>query len=206
MTDSCLDELRWGRDRTGTAWAHLQDSWRHHRASRCATEACIGKSDLSCGCQWWCPHGHALRYGTWPLSGPSVWPFLFAASRHSWPEEPVSSPRVRNPRPTSPPGTTRPPCPSPSGTEASERHSWKKQKTKKKNRWKVKRMQNDVKDKTDLESKNEKENLWMVYKCNRKLFIIYEFMFRFKVYLGALGWNSWKKKTDEQKAIRFLEI
>lgn len=125
-----------GRDRTGTAWAaHLQDSWREAPESEgmCASEACISKSDLSCGCLWWCPHGRALRYGTWPLSGPSVWPFLFAGSLRRWPAAPASSPPAPNPRPGSPPGTTRPLCPSPTGPGASEIHSWREEdkKTKK---------------------------------------------------------------------------
>lgn len=91
----------------------------------CASEACISKSDLSCGCLWWCPHGRALRYGTWPLSGPSVWPFLFEGSLRRWPAVPTSSPRVLSPQPGSPPGTARPPFPSPTGPGASEIHSWR---------------------------------------------------------------------------------
>ena len=124
-----------GRDRTGTAWAaHLQDSWREAPESEgmCASEACISKSDLSCGCLWWCPHGRALRYGTWPLSGPSVWPFLFAGSLRRWPAAPASSPPAPNPQPGSPPGTTRPLCPSPTGPGASEIHSWGEEDKKKK--------------------------------------------------------------------------
>lgn len=89
----------------------------------CANEACISKSDLSCGCLWWCPHGRALRYGTWPLSGPSVWPFLFAGSLHRWPGEPTSSPLDLNPQLESPPGTAHPPFLCLNGTGASEKHS-----------------------------------------------------------------------------------
>lgn len=118
---------RTGQDGTGQA--------QHEHISRtaggtrergmCASEACISKSDLSCGCLWWCPHGRALRYGTWPLSGLSVWPFLFAGSLRRWPAVPTSSPLDPNPRPGSLPGTGRPPFPSPTGPGASEIHSWR---------------------------------------------------------------------------------
>lgn len=114
-----------GLDRTGQAQhEHIcRTAGGTTEQGMCATEACISKSDLSCGCLWWCPHGHVQSYGTWPLSGPSVWPFLFAGSLHSWPVEPTSFPQVPNPQPGSPPGTEHPPFPCLSGTKASGIHS-----------------------------------------------------------------------------------
>lgn len=109
------------QDGTGTAWARTAGGATERGV--CASEACISKSDLSCGCLWWCPHGRALRYGTWLLSGLSVWPFLFAGFLRCWPAVPTSSPRDPNPRPGSPPGTAHPPFPSRTGPGASEIHS-----------------------------------------------------------------------------------
>lgn len=116
---------RTGQDGTGQAQREHISRTAGGATERCmcASEACISKSDLSCGCLWWCPHGRALRYGTWPLSGPSVWPFLFAASLRRWPAAPASCPRAPSSRPGSPPGTARPPFPAPTAPGASGIHS-----------------------------------------------------------------------------------